>query len=93
MKKLIIFCAVLLSAASFTSCENTPKDQFCWEIYTRIFTWGNEGPTQENTQYFWGTKTDVQEQVKNMEEQLKASGQEYYIIKFEPTDKTQADCH
>ena len=93
LMKLKLFI-IALAAAMLMSCENyNPKGLHCWEFHTKIYTWGQEGPRQETTQYFWGTKTEAQELVQSMGEQLKAAGQKYYLIDFEPTNKSQADCH
>ena len=94
MKKLLVSCAVLLSAAMFMSCDNyNPKGLHCWEIHTIVYEYVNVTPSQETTQYFWGTKKEAEEEAVTIMEQLEASGQEYYRVSFEPTIKSQADCH
>ena len=91
--KLKLFI-IALAATMLMSCEDyNPKGLHCWEICTTIYTLGNEIPEQETTQYFWGTKKEVQEETLSIHEQLNASGQEYHLVIFEHTNKSQADCH
>ena len=93
MKKLIIFCAVILSAIVFSSCKNDElKGPFCWEVRNVILPAWGETPTQETIQYFWGTSKQVDEETRSINEQLAASGLETYYIQKSPVLKAKADC-
>ena len=93
MKKLIISCAVLFSAAMFMSCNNDPNAPHCWELTTSIYSSSEDKvPTQTTTQYVWGTNTELRETMNSIIQQMQATGQMDYRLEFKRVNKSQADC-
>ena len=91
MKKLIISCAILLSAAMFTSCNNDPNAQYCYELTATIYEWGGI-QHHFTTQYVWGTKAEMEEVKQEIMNQLNAMDV-IFDVRVQPTNSTKSDCH
>ena len=88
MKKLIVACAVVLSAGLFASCGDT---NFCYEITTTYSLLGVETTTVD---YYWGTSNDLKAYEADLKAGLKQLGLSEDAIKMSSkrTGKSQADC-
>lgn len=92
MKKLIISCAILLSAAMFTSCNNDPNAPHCWEVTITVNMLGM--PITTN-QYVWCTEAELDAEKQAIKEQQKQAGvsEDFITITSKRSNKSQADCH
>ena len=92
MKKLIISCAVLLSAAMFMSCDNDPNAPHCWEV---TMTVNVMGMPMKTSQYVWCTEAELEAEKQAIKDQQTQAGvsEDFITITSKRSNKSQADCH
>ena len=92
MKKLVVFCAVILSATILTSCNNDPNAPRCWEVTMTINVFGLPMTT---TQYVWCSENELESEKQAIKDQQTQAGvtEEFITITSKKSSKSQSDCH